>query len=302
MNSAVHFNLAGDGADLQRLVTGQHHDPHHVLGAHPERDGDGRERVVIRGWRPDATGMVILAGGQRVEMSRVHPAGVFAGVVDGPGIPDYRLETTYPGGVVVVLDDPYRYWPTLGELDLYLMGEGRHESLWHHLGAHFRVHQATPGTSFAVWAPGARAVRVVGGFNGWDGRIHPMRVLGSSGVWEIFLPGIGPGAHYKYEVVTQQGQVTLRADPFAFAAEVPPATASIVTQSSYEWQDEQWFAHRETTDLMHSPVSIYECHLGSWRSTQDADGGWRPLTYREAADALPEYLHDLGFTHIEFLP
>ncbi|MGZ8803549.1 MAG: 1,4-alpha-glucan branching protein GlgB, partial [Mycobacterium sp.] len=302
MNSAVHFNLAGDGADLQRLVTGQHHDPHHVLGAHPERDGDGRERVVIRGWRPDATGMVILAGGQRVEMSRVHPAGVFAGVVDGPGIPDYRLETTYPGGVVVVLDDPYRYWPTLGELDLYLMGEGRHESLWHHLGAHVRVHQATPGTSFAVWAPGARAVRVVGDFNGWDGRINPMRVLGSSGVWEIFLPGIGPGAHYKYEVVTQQGHVTLRADPFAFAAEVPPATASIVTQSNYEWQDEQWFAHRETTDLMHAPVSIYECHLGSWRSTQDADGGWRPLTYREAADALPEYLHDLGFTHVEFLP
>ena len=117
MNSAVHFNLAGDGADLQRLVTGQHHDPHHVLGAHPERDGDGRERVVIRGWRPDATGMVILAGGQRVEMSRVHPAGVFAGVVDGPGVPDYRLETAYPDGVVVVLDDPYRYWPTLGELD-----------------------------------------------------------------------------------------------------------------------------------------------------------------------------------------
>ena len=134
MNSAVHFNLAGDGADLQRLVTGQHHDPHHVLGAHPERDGDGRERVVIRGWRPDATGMVILAGGRRVEMSRVHPAGVFAGVVEGPGVPDYRLETAYPDGVVVVLDDPYRYWPTLGELDLYLMGEGRHEGLWRHLG------------------------------------------------------------------------------------------------------------------------------------------------------------------------
>ena len=197
MNSAVHFSLVGDGTDLDRVIAGQHHDPHHVLGPHPERDGDGRERVVIRGWRPDATGMVILAGGQRVEMSRVHPAGVFAGVVDGPGIPDYRLETTYPGGVVVVLDDPYRYWPTLGELDLYLMGEGRHESLWHHLGAHVRVHQATPGTSFAVWAPGARAVRVVGDFNGWDGRINPMRVLGSSGVWEIFLPGIGAGAHYK---------------------------------------------------------------------------------------------------------
>ena len=141
-----------------------------------------------------------------------------------------------PDGVVVVLDDPYRYWPTLGELDLYLLGEGRHEGLWHHLGAQVRVHQGTSGTSFAVWAPGARAVRVVGDFNGWDGRIHPMRALGSSGVWEIFLPDVGPGAHYKYEVVTQQGQVTLRADPFAFAAEVPPATASIVARSSYDWQ------------------------------------------------------------------
>ena len=132
---------------------------------------------------------------------------------------------------MVTADDPYRYWPTLGPLDLHLLAEGRHEGLWRHLGAQVRVHQGTPGTSFAVWAPGARAVRVVGDFNGWDGRLHPMRVLGSSGVWEIFLPGVGPGAHYKFEVVTQHGQVSLRADPFAFAAEVPPATASIVTQS-----------------------------------------------------------------------
>ena len=122
-------------------------------------------------------------------MRRVHPAGVFAGVLDGASIPDYRLEATYPDGVVVVLDDPYRFWPTLGELDLHLLAEGRHEGLWRHLGAQVRVHQGTSGTSFAVWAPGARAVRVVGDFNGWDGRIHPMRALGSSGVWEIFLPG-----------------------------------------------------------------------------------------------------------------
>ena len=143
-------------------------------------------------------------------------------------IPDYRLEATYPDGVVVVLDDPYRYWPTLGELDLHLLAEGRHEGLWHHLGAQVRMHQGTSGTSFAVWAPGARAVRVVGDFNGWDGRINPMRALGSSGVWEIFLPERRAGAHYKYEVVTQQGPVTLRADPFAFAAECrrpPPASS-----------------------------------------------------------------------------
>ena len=139
-------------------------------------------------------------------------------------------------------------------------------------------------------------------FNGWDGRLHPMRVLGNSGVWEIFLPGVGPGARYKFEVVSQHGYVSLRADPFAFATEVPPHTASVVTQSRYQWQDEAWYASRETTDLLHAPVSIYECHLGSWRLVQDADGRWRPLTYREAAEALPGYLSDLGFTHVEFLP
>jgi 1,4-alpha-glucan branching enzyme len=302
MGSPVDSGLMADGADLERLVAGQHHDPHSLLGAHPVRDGDGRDRVMVRGWRPDAIGMVILAGEQRVQMLQIHPAGVFAGVLEGPGTPDYRLETTYPDGVVVAIDDPYRYWPTLGQLDLHLLAEGRHEGLWRHLGAQVRVHQGASGTSFAVWAPGARAVRVVGDFNSWDGRIHPMRTLGSSGVWEIFLPGVGPGAHYKFEVVSQQGYLSLRADPFAFATEVPPATASVVTQSSYHWQDAGWFADKETTDLLHAPVSVYECHLGSWRLTQDADGRWRPLTYREAAEALPGYLSDLGFTHVEFLP
>ena len=198
-------------------------------------------------------------------------------------------------------DDPYRYWPTLGALDLHLLAEGRHEGLWRHLGAQVRVHQGTPGTSFAVWAPGAQAVRVVGDFNGWDGRLNPMRALGSSGVWEIFLPEVGPGAHYKFEVVTAQGQLSLRADPFAFGTEAPPATASVVTQSRHKWQDEAWFAQRAATNVLHSPVSIYECHLGSWRLIKDGDQ-WRSLTYREMADTLPGYLSDLGFTHVEFLP
>jgi 1,4-alpha-glucan branching enzyme len=302
MSAPVESGLVTDDADLERLVAGQHHDPHRLLGAHPERDSEGSERVVIRAWRPDAPGIVILADGQRIPMRRVHPAGVFAGVLDRADVPDYLLETTYPDDAVVTADDPYRYWPTLGPLDLHLLAEGRHEGLWRHLGAHVRVHQGASGTSFAVWAPGARAVRVVGDFNGWDGRQHPMRVLGSSGVWEIFLPGVGPGARYKFEVVTGHGQVSLRADPFAFASEVPPATASIVTQSSYEWQDAAWFAAQATTDLLRAPVSVYECHLGSWRRVQDADGAWRPLTYREAAEVLPGYLADLGFTHVEFLP
>ena len=302
MSTSSEFVLSGKDLDLERLVAGQHHDPHHVLGAHPVRDADGRETVVIRAWRPGATSMAILVGEQRIEMRCVHPAGVFAGALEGSDIPDYLLEAAYPDGAVVTVDDPYRFWPTLGALDLHLLAEGRHEGLWRHLGAQVRVHQATSGTSFAVWAPGAQAVRVVGDFNGWDGRMHPMRALGSSGVWEIFLPGVGSGAHYKFEVVSQQGQLSLRADPFAFAAEVPPANASIVTQSRYQWQDEAWFAERAATDLLHAPISIYECHLGSWRFTQDAGGGWRPLTYREAAEVLPAYLTDLGFTHVEFLP
>ncbi|MGO9078537.1 MAG: 1,4-alpha-glucan branching protein GlgB [Streptosporangiaceae bacterium] len=302
MSSPVETDLTADNAELDRLVSGLHHDPHSVLGAHPQRTGDGRDGVLIRAWRPDAAAMAVLVGEQRTPLDRVHAAGVFAAVLDGPETPHYRLETAYADGTVVTADDPYRYWPTLGELDLHLLAEGRHEGLWRHLGAQVRVHEGTAGTSFAVWAPGARAVRVVGDFNGWDGRLNPMRTLGSSGVWEIFLPGVGAGAHYKFEVVSQHGYMSLRADPFAFATEVPPATASIVTTSSYQWQDADWFASRDTTDLLHAPVTIYECHLGSWRNTQQPDGSWRPLTYREAAEVLPGYLSDLGFTHVEFLP
>jgi 1,4-alpha-glucan branching enzyme len=302
MSTPIDVDLSAEAADLERLVSGHHHDPHHLLGAHPYPDADGGERVLIRGWRPDAVEMAVLIEGQRFPMRRVHAAGVFAAALEGATAPDYQLETTYQDGVQVAFDDPYAFWPTLGEIDLHLISEGRHEGLWRHLGAIVRVHQGISGTSFAVWAPGAGAVRVVGDFNGWDGRIHPMRTLGSSGVWEIFLPGVGPGARYKFEVATQQGHVSLRADPFAYATEVPPATASIVTQSRHEWKDDEWVASRGAVDLLHAPVSIYECHLGSWRTTQNPDGSWRPLTYREAADVLPEYLADLGFTHVEFLP
>src|SRR5674536_370360 len=202
----------------------------------------------------------------------------------------------------VTVDDPYRFWPTIGDLDLHLHGEGRHEGLWRHLGAHVREHQGVTGASFGVWAPNAQSVRVVGDFNGWDGRLHPMRVLGGSGVWELFLPGVTPGARYKYEVLSQQGHLGLRSDPFAFATEVPPATASVVTESSYQWQDGGWLADRAATDPLTVPLSIYECHLGSWRHRQDADGTWRPLTYRELAEELPAYLAEMSFTHVQLLP
>ena len=289
-------------AELERLAAGQHHDPHSLLGARHVPGSDGSaDHVVVRAYRPGAVGMSVLVGTDRTPMQRLHGAGIFSVELPLNTPPDYLLDVAFRDGHTLTIEDPYRFWPTLGPVDLHLFGEGRHEGLWRHLGAHVREHQGVTGTSFAVWAPGARSVRVVGDFNGWDGRVHPMRVLGSSGVWELFVPDIGPGAHYKYEILTGAGHLSLRADPFAFRTEVPPSTASIVDKSDYTWGDSDWYAHRGARDIHVSPVSIYECHLGSWKQVQDGDR-WRPMTYRELAEELPAYLADMGFTHVEFLP
>jgi 1,4-alpha-glucan branching enzyme len=281
--------------ELDRLVRLEHGNPHGYLGVHP--DGDGR--WVVRAWRPDATAVSVEVGGRSVPLEQVHPAGVFAGSVTSTDVPDYRLAVTY-GDVTFDVDDPYRYWPTIGDLDIYLFNEGRHHQLWRMLGAHHREHQGTWGTSFAVWAPSAKAVRVVGDFNSWDGRLHPMRSMGSSGVWEVFVPDVAPGATYKFEILTQDGGLRMKADPMAFAAEVPPGTNSIVAESTYEWGDAAWLAERAETDPLHRPMSIYEVHLGSWRTVPEE--GDRPLTYRELATQLVEHVASLGFTHVEFLP
>jgi 1,4-alpha-glucan branching enzyme len=278
--------------DLERLVRGEHHDPHRLLGAHLE---DGQ--VVVRAFRPAATAVVALVGaegaGERVKLDQVHPAGLFEGVLDGATDPPaYRLEVTYDAGTFTI-DDPYRFLPTIGELDRHLLGEGRHERLWQALGAHERVVDGVAGTAFAVWAPNARAVRVVGDFNSWDGRLHPMRSLGSSGIWELFVPAVGAGTKYKFELVTAARALTLKADPLAFATEAPPATASVVYTSSHAWGDEDWMARRQERNSVGAPISVYEVHLGSWR---------RGLSYRELAEQLPDYVADLGFTHVEFMP
>jgi 1,4-alpha-glucan branching enzyme len=277
---------------LERLVRGEHHDPHRLLGAHLE---DGQ--VVVRAFRPAATAVVALVGpegaGERVKLDQVHPAGLFEGVLDGATEPPaYRLEVTYDAGTFTI-DDPYRFLPTIGELDQHLLGEGRHERLWQALGAHEKVVDGVAGTAFAVWAPNARAVRVVGDFNSWDGRLHPMRSLGSSGIWELFVPAVGAGAKYKFELVTAAGALTLKADPLAFATEAPPATASVVYTSGYAWGDDEWMARRQERNSIGAPVSVYEVHLGSWR---------QGLSYRELAEQLPDYVADLGFTHVEFMP
>jgi len=283
-------------AEVDRLVEGRHGDPHRILGLH-----DG----VVRALRPDATGMaLVLQDGSSLPMERIHPGGVFE--IDLPSADaatTYRLCADYGNGPGFVYDDPYKAWPTLGELDLHLFGEGRHRSLWTVLGAHHRCHQGVDGTSFAVWAPNAQAVRVVGDWNFWDGRVQPMRSLGSSGVWELFVPGVEAGARYKFEMVAADGRLILKADPFAFATEVPPGTASIVADDPrHEWNDDEWMERRAKADQLASPMSVYELHLGSWRHGQKADGEWGSLTFRELAEQLPDYVADLGFTHVELMP
>jgi len=287
--------------EIDRLIGGDHHDPHGTLGAHPEGDG-----VTIRALRPLADKVeVVLADGERRPMRHVH-GGVFA-VTLAPGsplsgdepvaVPDYRLAVTYADGPELVQDDPYRHAPTLGELDLHLIGEGRHEELWKILGAHTRAYRSVfgpvNGTSFAVWAPSARGVRVIGDFNHWDGQAHPMRSLGSSGVWELYVPDVGDGTNYKFEVLGADNVWRRKADPMAQYTERPPATASKVFTSAYEWKDAGWLARRGSQDALHAPMSAYEVHLGSWRAH---------LGYREMADELVDYVSDMGFTHVEFLP
>ena len=280
-----------DGSDLARLVEGTHATPHDVLGFH-----DG----MVRAFRPGARAMRVMVDGEEpIPMEVVDEAGLFE--AKAPAAADgYRLAAEY-GTDAFVFDDPYRFWPTLGDMDLYLLGEGRHRRMWHVLGAHVRTHEGVSGTSFAVWAPNARSVRVVGDFNYWDGRAHLMRTLGSSGVWELFIPGVEAGTKYKYGIVTPSGDLTLKADPVAFGAEGPPGTSSVVSDLTYEWGDDEWIEARERGELPVSrPMSVYEVHLGSWRRVPEE--GERPLTYRELAQQLPEYAADMGFTHVEMMP
>ena len=283
--------------DLERLVHREHGQPHSILGAHPADGG-----VVVRAYRPGAAAVrALLPDGESADLELIHPGGVFEGVVEGVELPlAYRLEVDYGEPGTVTIDDPYRFLPTIGELDLHLVGEGRHEELWERLGAHVREIEGVQGTAFAVWAPSARAASVVGDFNFWDGRVHAMRSLGSSGIWELFLPGVGAGAHYKYEILAPDGEIRLKADPVAFACEVPPKTASVVHRSTHEWADEEWLAQRSASEPLEGPMSIYEVHLGSWR-LNPLEGN-RSLTYLELADELSAYARDMGFTHIELMP
>ncbi|HEY5223302.1 MAG TPA: 1,4-alpha-glucan branching protein GlgB [Microbacteriaceae bacterium] len=282
---------------LTALAEGRYHDPHAVLGQHVVAAEGVRDPVtVIRVLRPLAEVVSAVTNtGARISLGHIGH-GVWQGLsVLGPD--DYLIEARYPHAPTWTEDDPYRYAPSIGELDLHLIGEGRHERLWDVLGAHYREHAGVmasiAGTSFAVWAPNARAVRLIGDFNDWDGTRHAMRSMGASGVWELFVPGVAPGALYKFELIAADGAVLRKADPMARYAEQSPATASIVVQSHHDWSDAEWMRARTRSDPHDGPMSVYELHLGSWRPG---------LSYREATDQLIEYVNELGFTHVEFLP
>ncbi|MGO1317153.1 MAG: 1,4-alpha-glucan branching enzyme, partial [Cellulomonadaceae bacterium] len=275
---------------LAAVAQGRYYDPHSVLGPHPYGGA-----VTVRVLRPLADEVAV-----RTE-SGTWPAtheqdGVWVAVLPTAEVPDYRLVVRY-GEEVSETDDPYRFLPTLGEVDEYLIGEGRHEELWTVLGANVKsfpsVLGEVHGTAFAVWAPNAHAVRLIGDFNHWQGASHAMRSLGASGVWELFVPGLGAGTRYKFEILTVDGSWRQKADPMAKGTETPPATASVVVESSYTWADEDWLTARASHDPHTGPVSVYEVHLGSWR---------QGLSYRELADELTAYVTDLGFTHVELMP
>ena len=246
--------------EIARVTRGEHRDPHRVLG--PHADGN---RIVVRVFRPDATSVSIETDDGAVAAALVDPAGLYEAVLDGPEVPMYRIGVELETGAVFSVGDPYRFWPTIGELDLHLFGEGRHLQLWRMLGARVITHQGASGTAFAVWAPNARSVRVVGDFNGWDERLHAMRQLGSSGVWELFVPDARDGDHYKYVVVDASGHTRVKADPMATATEVPPGQASRITTPRHVWADDEWMAKRKSLDQLRQPQSTYEVHLGSWR-------------------------------------
>ena len=284
-------------SELDLIARREHPDPHHVLGAHPSNGG-----VVVRAFRPAAERVVArVDGGEPIQLEQSHPAGVFEAQVDGAELPfRYELEVSYPDGNTFTLQDPYSFPPTVGELDMHLVAEGRHEEIYERLGAHVRELEGVTGASFAVWAPAAKAVSVVGDFNGWDGRLHPMRSLGSTGIWEIFLPGVEEGAAYKYEILTQSGEIRMKADPFAFATQHPPRTDSVVFRPRHTWGDARWMERRRASSPYEEPVSIYEVHLGSWR--RSALDGNRSLSYAELGEELAAYVTDMGFTHVELLP
>ena len=287
-----------------QLIEGRHENPFELLGPHEVSEGH-RKALAVRAYLPHST-QAWVVDPSHVEaihpMRRIHPAGLFEAIcpVSLANGSRYMLRVADESGKKATMHDPYSFPHLMTDYDLYLLNEGRHWRLYERLGAHLRTIDGVEGVNFAVWAPNATSVSVVGDFNAWDSRRHPMRKHIPSGFWELFVPGLGEGTLYKFHV-RHQGQVFEKSDPLAFAAEVPPRTASkVVDLDRYHWHDGDWMARRRTTNWLEQPLSFYEVHLGSWKRPGDDPHRW--LTYRELAHLLVEYVKEMGYTHIELLP
>jgi len=289
--------------EIESLLKANHGNPHALLGNHPLRATGKSGKRVFRAFLQDAVTceVINLENDERHPMKKVHPEGIFEGVVKADRPFPYRLRIERENGEVRQFYDPYGFQSTLSEQDLYLFNEGTELQVYNKLGAHIREIDSVKGVSFAVWAPNAERVSVVGDFNLWDGRFHPMRRLGASGIWELFVPGLTTGNKYKYEIYGKDGNLRLKTDPYGMYFEPPPHNASIIWDySDYQWNDREWIEARSGRNWNREPISVYEVHFGSWKRV--VEDGNRPLTYREMAVDLARYVRERGFTHVEFLP
>ena len=296
----THVSLGRIGA----LIDGNLENPFELLGPH-EVEYQGRKALAIRAFLPGTRQVWMVDGAHKITrpMRQIHPAVVYETLcpIEHPVGSDYQLRITSECGEVITMHDPYAFPSYFSDFDLHLMSEGNHQLAYERLGAQVRTIDTVRGTNFAVWAPNAAAMSVVGDFNHWNGRRHPMRKHIPSGIWELFVPDVHAGTKYKYRVRSASGETMDKSDPFGFAAELPPCTASIVSDmSTYEWQDGDWMERRAKTNLLEKPISVFELHLGSWRRNNERLNGW--MNYREIAQQLVAYCLEMGFTHVELLP
>jgi 1,4-alpha-glucan branching enzyme len=309
-------HLDASQSEIERIVRAESSDPFQLLGPH-WLDRGGKRVLSIRAYHPAASEMAVEWLGNSagrhsaIAAEKIHPGGVFEAIVQNGvsqlrdnqeiAATSYRLYFRFPDGNSVDTFDAYAFPPLLTDYDLYLSGEGTHYQKYEKLGAHVREMAGVRGVHFGVWAPNALRVSVVGNFNFWDGRVHPMRIRGETGIWELFIPGLDEGTLYKFEIKSRAGYWGLKSDPYGFAAEKRPNNASVVVNiDKHQWNDSAWLAQRASRDWLHSPMSIYEVHMGSWRRRRDEGNRW--LTYRELADELIPYVKGMGYTHIEMMP
>ena len=288
--------------DIFHIVNGEHSDPHTVLGMH-EMEEDGRKAVVVRAFLPDAAGITVIDYAnkrKKYPMERLHADGFFeVTIADREEWFRYQLEYTDADGNTWRSYDPYSFSPTLSEFDRHLFGAGTHYEIYEKMGGRLMTHEGARGAAFSVWAPNAKAISVIGDFNNWDARRSPMRRLGESGIWELFLPAAAEGDKYKFHVTQCDGRVVDKTDPYGVYAEVRPNNASVLYPlKRYKWKDRRWMTARRKYDFRTAPMNIYEVHLGSWKRAE----GDRFLTYTELAEQLIPYVKEMGYTHIEMLP